>query len=106
MVCVNDAFVCRGDDGQCFFARATLPAFTQVVAVGLPTCEFDIADPVENLNAVLNGTTTNPMNKKPVAGFKVTGTIKRTDFGIGANFPAGMLSDDVALDANTEFVKG
>ena len=58
------------------------------------------------LNAILNGTTVNPMSKKTVAGFKVTGTIKRTDFGIGAQFPSSMVSDDVALDANTEFVKG
>jgi polyisoprenoid-binding protein YceI len=58
------------------------------------------------LTATFNGTTVNPMSKKTVAGFKVTGTIKRTDFNIGANFPAAMLSDEVALDANTEFVKG
>ena len=58
------------------------------------------------LNATFNGSTVNPMSKKTVAGFKVTGTIKRTDFGIGSNFPAAMLSDEVALDANTEFVKG
>ena len=58
------------------------------------------------LNATFNGTTVNPMSKKTVAGFKVTGTIKRTDFGIGASFPTAMLSDEVALDANTEFVKG
>ncbi|GGA94116.1 YceI family protein [Puia dinghuensis] len=58
------------------------------------------------LTATFNGTTVNPMNKKTIAGFKVTGTIKRTDFGIGANFPAGMVSDDVTLVANTEFVKG
>jgi polyisoprenoid-binding protein YceI len=56
--------------------------------------------------ATFNGTTVNPQSKKTVAGFKVTGTIKRTDFNIGANFPAAMLSDEVALDANTEFVKG
>ncbi|HXB07794.1 MAG TPA: YceI family protein, partial [Puia sp.] len=58
------------------------------------------------LNATFNGTTTNPMNKKTVAGFKVTGTIKRTDFGIGKDFPPAMLSDDVTLVANTEFIKG
>ena len=58
------------------------------------------------LNAVLNGTTTNPMSKKPVAGFKVTGVIKRSDFALGAGFPAGMLSDEVLLTANAEFVKG
>lgn len=64
-----------------------------------------ITKPV-TLMATFNGTTVNPMSKKTVAGFKVTGTIKRTDFNLGANFPATMLSDEVALTANTEFVKG
>ncbi len=58
------------------------------------------------LTAVLNGTTINPQSKKTIAGFKVTGTIKRSDFGIGGNFPAAMLSDEVVLNANTEFAKG
>ncbi len=57
------------------------------------------------LNATLNGTTVNPQSKKTIAGFKVTGTIKRTDFGIATGFPSNMLSDDVALNANAEFVK-
>ncbi|WP_109693979.1 YceI family protein [Chitinophaga deserti] len=51
------------------------------------------------------GTIENPMSKKPTAGFRVTGSIKRTDFGIGAKFPAQMLSDDVAIFADGEFVK-
>ena len=50
-------------------------------------------------------TGTNPMSKKTITGFKVTGTIKRTDFGIGASMPAAMLSEDVTLDANAEFAK-
>ncbi|HWB93447.1 MAG TPA: YceI family protein [Puia sp.] len=58
------------------------------------------------LNATFNGATINPMSKKTTAGFKVTGTIKRTDFGIGNSFPAAIVSDEVALDANTEFIKG
>jgi polyisoprenoid-binding protein YceI len=58
------------------------------------------------LNATFNGSIVNPMSKKNTAGFKVTGTIKRSDFNIGANFPATMVSDEVALEANTEFVKG
>jgi polyisoprenoid-binding protein YceI len=57
------------------------------------------------LNATLNGTATN-MQKKTVAGFKVTGIVKRSDFNIGMAMPAGMLTDDVTLVANTEFVKG
>jgi len=57
------------------------------------------------LTATLNGTTVNPQSKKTIAGWKVTGTIKRTDFGIAAGFPSAMLGDDVALNANAEFVK-
>lgn len=45
------------------------------------------------------------MNKKPVAGFKISGTINRKDFGVGTGFGAAMLSDEVALVANTEFDK-
>jgi polyisoprenoid-binding protein YceI len=57
------------------------------------------------LDATLRGVYTSPQTKKPVAGFKVTGTIKRKDFGIGANFPNAALSDEIALTANTEFAK-
>jgi polyisoprenoid-binding protein YceI len=57
------------------------------------------------LDVVLNGTTTNPMSKKQVAGFKITGIIKRTDFGIATGTPTAMLSDEVALLANAEFTK-
>jgi polyisoprenoid-binding protein YceI len=58
-----------------------------------------------SLDVVFNGTATNPMSKKTVAGFKITGTIKRTDFGIAAAMPAAMLSDEITLNAGTEFVK-
>ncbi|GAB3903747.1 YceI family protein [Mucilaginibacter boryungensis] len=57
------------------------------------------------LDATYRGTYTNQMNKKTVAGFKVTGVVKRKDFNIGANFPTAALSDEVTLTANTEFVK-
>lgn len=57
------------------------------------------------LNATLRGITTNPMSKKSTAGFKVSGTIKRSDFGLGSKYPEAMLSDEVTLNANTEFVK-
>lgn len=57
------------------------------------------------LNATLRGVTTNPMSKKETAGFKVTGTIKRADFGFGTKYANAMLSDEVTLNANTEFVK-
>jgi len=57
------------------------------------------------LDLTINGTTTNPMSKKEEVGIKVTGTFKRTDFGIGASMPTQMLSDEVVLKANGEFVK-
>lgn len=57
------------------------------------------------LNVVYNGTIVNPMSKKTTAGFKITGIIKRSDFGIAPSFPATALSDEVMLNANAEFVK-
>ncbi len=51
------------------------------------------------------GTVTNPMNKKPDAGFQLTGTIKRSDFNIGAKYPSAMISDEVQIKADGEFDK-
>jgi len=45
------------------------------------------------------------MSKKTIAGFRITGVIKRSDFGIAPSMPAAMLSDEVALLASTEFAK-
>ena len=51
------------------------------------------------------GTVENPMSKQPTSGFQVTGTIKRSDFGIGEKFPAPMISDEVRIKADGEFVQ-
>lgn len=51
------------------------------------------------------GTIENPMSKKPTAGFRVTGSIKRADFNFGTKFPAPMLADEVAIFADGEFAK-
>ena len=48
---------------------------------------------------------TNPMSKQTVAGFKITGKLKRTDFGIGSSFPTAMVSDEVLINCNAEFIK-
>lgn len=45
------------------------------------------------------------MDHKSHAGFTATTTIKRTDFGIGANVPAAMIGDEVKLDIDLEVVK-
>lgn len=57
------------------------------------------------LDVVLGGTSTNPMSKKTVAGFKISGTIKRSDFGVAASMPTAMLADEVTLQAGAEFTK-
>lgn len=57
------------------------------------------------LDAVLVGTAVNPQSKKEMAGFKVTGTIKRTDFGIAPGMPTAALSNEVAIIGDFEFVK-
>jgi polyisoprenoid-binding protein YceI len=50
------------------------------------------------------GTIENPMSKAPTAGFQLTGTIKRSDYNFGSKFPAPMLSDDVNIRADGEFL--
>jgi polyisoprenoid-binding protein YceI len=45
------------------------------------------------------------MNKKTIAGVKVTGTINRADFGLGSGMPAIALSNEVNIVANAEFIK-
>lgn len=55
------------------------------------------------LDLTLLGTMVHPRSQKKMAGFKATGTIKRTDFGVG-NMPAMMVSEEVELRASGEFV--
>jgi len=51
------------------------------------------------------GTITNPMSKKDDAGFKLTGTIKRSDFNFAPQAGSTMLSDEITINANGEFGK-
>lgn len=57
------------------------------------------------MNLYYRGTVENPMSKKPTAGFQLSGTIKRSDFGIGSKFPAPMISDEVRILADGEFAR-
>lgn len=57
------------------------------------------------LDVILNGPAVHPYNKKTIVGFKVTGTIKRTDFGVGAGTPGAVVSDEVHINTNGEFSK-
>ncbi len=56
------------------------------------------------LDATLNGTGVNPRSNKKLAGFKVVGNIKRSDFELGKT-PTAVVSDEIELKANGEFVK-
>lgn len=47
----------------------------------------------------------HPMTKKNIAGFKISGTLLRSDFGIGSGVPTAIVSDEVQIDANAEFSK-
>lgn len=51
------------------------------------------------------GTIDNPNNKQKNAGFKLTGTLKRSDFNIGSNTPSLLVSDEVEIKADGEFAK-
>ncbi|GAB3951685.1 YceI family protein [Spirosoma harenae] len=56
------------------------------------------------LDAVINGPVTNPQNKQVKAGFKVTGEIKRLDFGVGSSQTA-TVSDEITIKASGELAK-
>lgn len=51
------------------------------------------------------GTVENPMSKKQTAGFQVTGVINRTDFNLGDGFPPPMISNEVRIKADGEFIQ-
>jgi polyisoprenoid-binding protein YceI len=48
---------------------------------------------------------TNPQTKQPIAGFKITGIINRSDFGIGPSMGPAFLGEEVTIFANAEFIK-
>jgi len=52
-----------------------------------------------------NGTATNPQSQKQINGFHITGSFKRSDFGVGASIPAMMVSDEVNMVTDLELVK-
>jgi polyisoprenoid-binding protein YceI len=57
------------------------------------------------LELVFNGTLVDPVSKRTTAGFQVSGTIKRSDFGIGPSMPVMVVSDEVKIKADGEFTK-
>ena len=60
-----------------------------------------VTKPVK-LDLTLSSKGKSTATKKPVAEFKVTGKINRTDFGVGSD-PAAMIGDEITLKVNGEF---
>ena len=54
------------------------------------------------LDLEITGMGKNMQNQKPIAGFKVSGTVNRKDFGVG-NAPAAMVGNEIQLRAVGEF---
>jgi len=55
------------------------------------------------LNAVFYGSGDNPMSKKTTIGFNVTGSLKRSDFGVKTYLP--MIGDETTLRISAPFEK-
>jgi polyisoprenoid-binding protein YceI len=53
------------------------------------------------LDVKFNGAGTNPLDKKYTAGFEVSGTIKRSDFGVNTYVP--LIGDDVKIIISAGF---
>lgn len=51
------------------------------------------------------GTNVDQKSNKSTSGFQLTGMIKRSDFSVGTKFPSPILSDEVQIKADGEFVK-
>ena len=54
------------------------------------------------LTLIYKGSTVNAMNKKTTYGYQVLGSLKRSDFNVGLNFPAPMISDLVSIKGDFE----
>lgn len=55
--------------------------------------------------AAIIKTGVNPMSKKNIAGFKITGKLNRKDFGVGAETPKAMVGEEITISANAEFIQ-
>ncbi len=62
----------------------------------------DTTRPV-TLDVTLNKAGNNPISKAPTLGISARGTLKRSEFGLGAYVPA--VSDEVAIVIEAEFVR-
>lgn len=57
------------------------------------------------VDLLYRGQTVNPMSSKLTTSFQINTTIKRSDFEVGGKFPEAIVSDEVRIVANGEFVQ-
>ena len=57
------------------------------------------------MNLKYRGTVVNESSKASTAGFQLEGVVKRSDFNIGTGFPPPMISDEVRIKADGEFIQ-
>lgn len=83
----SSAFILSGDKKGKLHGELTLHGVTKHVA----------------LDVTYFGTVVNAMNNAETAGFQIVGTIKRSDFNLGSNFPEAIIGDEIKIIANAEF---
>lgn len=49
------------------------------------------------------GIITSPMTKKQVAGFRITGSVNRSDFGIAPQYLPDFIGNTIYITADVEF---
>ncbi len=81
--------VAKGGSGLLVSGNLTIKGVTKPVVLD-----------VEGPSAAVTG-----MDKKPHVGFAASTTIHRTDFGIGAGFPAAVLGEDVKISIDLDAAK-
>lgn len=57
-----------------------------------------------SMDLLYRGNVINPNSKANTAGFQLTGILKRSDFNIGPKFSEPMISDEVRIKADGEFI--
>ena len=57
------------------------------------------------LDVTHRGTIDHPQSGKTISGFTISGNVKRSDYKLGPDFPEAVLSDDVNIEVNGEFIK-
>ncbi|MGZ4049271.1 MAG: YceI family protein [Bacteroidia bacterium] len=56
------------------------------------------------LDVIYNGKALNPMTKKYSVGFTISGKLNRSDFGVGTEAFAAVVSNEIELKADIEFI--